>query len=60
VLAGDGAEHSWKERWRFTRNPKADTSVSDERHEITFAGTDQWMVAHRGWVVTEIERLPAG
>jgi hypothetical protein len=59
VLAGDTTEHSWEERWRFTRNPKVDTSVSDERHEITDARTDQWMVAHQGWVVTEIARLPA-
>src|SRR5215471_9179731 len=60
VLAGDSTERSWKERWRFARNPKADTSVTDERHEITFARADQWMVAHRGWVVTQIDRPPAG
>lgn len=59
VLAGDSSEHSWEERWRFTRNPKADTSISDERHEITDVRTDQWMVAHCGWVVTEVTRLPA-
>jgi hypothetical protein len=59
VLAGDDTVHSWQERWRFNRNPQADTSVSDERHEITFARADQWMFAHRGWVVTEIARLPA-
>jgi predicted lipid-binding transport protein (Tim44 family) len=60
VLAGDSTEHAWKERWRFTRNPATDTSASDERHEISSARTGQWMVAHRGWVVTQIERLPAG
>jgi predicted lipid-binding transport protein (Tim44 family) len=59
VLGGDRAEHSWQERWRFSRDPQVDTSASDERHEITFVDTDQWMVAHRGWVVTDIERLPA-
>jgi predicted lipid-binding transport protein (Tim44 family) len=58
VLAGDDTERSWEERWRFTRDPQADTSASDERHEITFVRTDQWMVAHRGWLVTEITRLP--
>ncbi len=59
VLAGDTCEHSWEERWRFAREPQADTSASDERHEITFDRTGQWMVAHRGWIVTQIERLPA-
>jgi inner membrane protein import complex subunit Tim44-like protein len=59
VLAGGGTEHSWEELWRFTRGPKADTSVSDERHEITNVAGDQWMVAHRGWIVTDIARLPA-
>jgi predicted lipid-binding transport protein (Tim44 family) len=59
VLAGDDTEHRWEERWRFTRDPKVETSVGDERHEISAARTDQWMVAHHGWVVTEIERLPA-
>jgi hypothetical protein len=60
MLAGDTTEHSWEERWRFTRNPAVDTSASDERHEIAAARADQWMVAHRGWLVTEIARLPAG
>jgi len=58
VLAGDGTEHSWEELWHFTRDPRADTSVSDERHEITNVPSDQWMVAHRGWRVTDIARLP--
>jgi predicted lipid-binding transport protein (Tim44 family) len=59
VVAGDDSEHSWEEQWRFMRDPNADTSVSDERHEIAPARPDEWMVAHRGWVVTEIARLPA-
>jgi len=59
VLAGDGTVHSWQERWLFTRNPQVDTSASDERHQIARDRTGQWMVAHRGWIVTEIARLPA-
>jgi hypothetical protein len=59
VLAGDDTEHSWVERWRFTRDPKVDTAVSDEHHEIAAARADQWLVAHRGWIVTEITRLPS-
>jgi predicted lipid-binding transport protein (Tim44 family) len=59
VLAGDGTERSWTERWRFTRNPAADTSASDLRHEITLDPAAQWMVAHSGWTVTDITRQPA-
>ena len=59
ILAGDDTGHSWEEIWRFARDPGVDTSVSDERHQITNVRTEQWMVAHRGWVVTEIARLPA-
>jgi len=58
VAEGDTAEHAWDELWRFTRTPGADTAVSDERHEITLAEPDRWLVAHRGWTVTSIERLP--
>jgi Tim44-like domain len=57
VLAGDSSEHSWDELWRFVRDPQAHASANDERHETTLVAADQWMVAHRGWVVTEIERL---
>lgn len=59
VLTGGDTELSWEEDWRFTRDPGANTSVSDMRHQITSVRADQWMVAHRGWVVTEIARLPA-
>jgi len=59
VVAGDSTERSWEELWRFTRHPGVDTTTSDEQHEITDVRTDQWMVAHRGWVVTDIARLPA-
>jgi hypothetical protein len=30
----------------------------DRDHTLKF-GDEGWMVAHRGWVVTQIERLPA-
>src|SRR5215469_13074010 len=59
VVGGDSAEHSWDEVWRFTRTAGADTSASDERHEITFDDPDRWMVAHRGWTVASITKLSA-
>lgn len=58
TVAGDGDEHTWEELWRFTRQTGADTSDSDERHQVTSVHTDQWMFAHRGWIVTDIARLP--
>jgi predicted lipid-binding transport protein (Tim44 family) len=58
AVAGDRDEHSWEELWRFTRRDGADTSASDERHQITSVRADQWMFAHRGWVVTDIARSP--
>jgi predicted lipid-binding transport protein (Tim44 family) len=60
VLDGDSIERSWEERWRFRRDPGSDTSASDQRHQITLDPADQWMFAHRGWIVTQIERLPPG
>ena len=58
VLAGDGTEHSWDELWRFTRTPGADTAASDQRHILAADPAGQWLVAHQGWVVTQITRLP--
>lgn len=55
VVSGTETVNQWDERWRFERDPSVDTSASDEQHILSFK--DQWMVAHRGWVVTEIERL---
>lgn len=59
ILEGDDTERPWEERWRFTRDPQVDTSVIDERHEISLIDADEWLVAHRGWQVTLITRLPA-
>lgn len=60
LLAGDGTEHSWDELWRFTRTPGEDTSAGDKRHILAAGDTGRWLVAHQGWVVTQITRLPAG
>jgi hypothetical protein len=37
--------------WTFERNPSVDTSAEDEDHEVADGG---WLVAHRGWRLTEI------
>ena len=58
VVAGDATVRRWSERWRFERDPSLDSSQTDREHTLMF-GDEGWMVAHRGWVVTQIERLPA-
>ncbi|MGD1054182.1 MAG: TIM44-like domain-containing protein [Candidatus Dormibacteria bacterium] len=58
VVAGDATVRRWSERWRFERDPSMDSSQTDRDHTLKF-GDEGWLVAHRGWVVTQIERLPA-
>jgi hypothetical protein len=58
VVAGDATVRRWSERWRFERDPSMDSSQTDRDHTLKF-GDEGWMVAPRGWVVTQIERLPA-
>jgi hypothetical protein len=56
LASGTTDEHRWTEKWMFERDPSVDTSASDEAHILCF-DDEEWMVAHRGWVVTSIERL---
>ena len=56
VVGGDAVVRRWSEHWRFERDPSLDSSATDREHTLRF--TDGWWVAHRGWVVTQIERLP--
>lgn len=56
LVAGDSTVRRWSEHWRFERDPSLDSSASDLQHTMRFG--DGWCVAHRGWVVTQIERLP--
>jgi len=56
VVAGDTTVRRWAEVWRFERDPARDSSETDREHTLRFG--DGWLVAHRGWVVTRIQRLP--
>ena len=56
IVSGDALVRRWSERWRFERDPAVDSSRTDFQHSMAFH--DGWLVAHRGWVVTQIERLP--
>jgi hypothetical protein len=53
VIQGSTDVITWREDWTLTRDPRVSDAAEDEK--LTLSG--QWFVAHRGWVVTEIERL---
>ncbi len=54
IVEGSTDDIEWQEDWTLTRDPRiSDTRGEDET--LTLSG--QWFVAHKGWVVTKIERL---
>jgi predicted lipid-binding transport protein (Tim44 family) len=54
IIEGSTDVITWQEDWTLTRDPRvSDTSGEDET--LTLSG--QWFIAHKGWVVTTIERL---
>jgi hypothetical protein len=57
IISDDRTVQQWAELWQFERDPKLDSSATDQQHTLSF-GPDAWLFAHRGWVVTGIERLP--
>jgi predicted lipid-binding transport protein (Tim44 family) len=59
VLAGDFSEREWDENWTFWRDPSASSAEVDREHVVNIENTNGWLFAHRGWVVTAIERLSA-
>ena len=59
LIAGSDQWQEWDERWTFWRDPSVDTSASDEQHILMHEEEGGWMFAHRGWIVTKIERLGA-
>jgi predicted lipid-binding transport protein (Tim44 family) len=54
ILSDDGSPHHFTEVWQFERNPTVDSSATDLQHAASF-GPDEWLFAHRGWVVTDIQ-----
>jgi predicted lipid-binding transport protein (Tim44 family) len=51
VVEGSEQDMTWQEDWTLTRDPRQDTSRTDDK--LTASG--QWFVAHKGWIVTQIE-----
>jgi predicted lipid-binding transport protein (Tim44 family) len=56
VISDDGQAQRWSELWQFERDSSLDPSATDRRHALSFEA-DGWLFAHRGWVVTAIQRL---
>jgi predicted lipid-binding transport protein (Tim44 family) len=53
ILSDDGSPQSFTEVWQFERDPTVDSSATDAKHGSF--GPDEWLFAHRGWVVTDIQ-----
>lgn len=59
IIAGDFSQREWDEDWTFWRDPSVASSSVDREHMISPVNREGWLFAHRGWVVTHIERLGA-
>lgn len=57
AVAGDESDHEWDEDWTFERHPQPDTGTVDEQHALLPTAEGGWMFAHRGWVVSAIQRV---
>jgi predicted lipid-binding transport protein (Tim44 family) len=46
----------WDEDWTFWRDPTIDSSATDRDHALRREADGFWMFAHKGWIVTSIQR----
>ena len=59
VVAGSDAETQWDEDWTFARTAADGCDAVDEDHETRTDEQGGWMLPHRGWVATAIQRVGA-
>ena len=59
VVAGTDAETQWDEDWTFARTAADGCDAVDEDHETRTDEQGGWMLPHRGWVATAIQRVGA-
>ena len=57
VVAGTDAETQWDEEWTFARTAAAGCDAVDEDHATRTDAQGGWMLPHRGWVATAIQRV---
>ena len=59
VVAGDYTQHEWDENWTFWRDTSVDATDLDKALTLVPIDAGGWLVAHRGWIVTAVERVGA-
>lgn len=57
VIAGSTAETAWDEEWTFQRTAADGSDAVDEDHALRTDDQGGWMMPHRGWVATAIQRI---
>ena len=57
MVAGSDAETQWDEDWTFARIAADGADAVDEDHTTRTDEQGGWMLPHRGWVATAIQRV---
>ena len=57
VVAGSDADTQWDEEWTFARTAADGCDAVDEDHATRTDDQGGWMLPHRGWVATAIQRV---
>jgi predicted lipid-binding transport protein (Tim44 family) len=56
LTAGSEQIHEWDDDWTFWRDPTVDSSATDKQRTEMFEREGGWFIAHKGWIVTSIQR----
>jgi len=59
LVSGSEQAHEWDEDWTFWRDPSVDSSATDRQRTEMRQSQGGWFIAHKGWMVTAIERAGA-
>ena len=59
VIAGTETESEWDEDWTFQRTAADGCDAVDEDHALRTTEQGGWLLPHRGWVATAIQRAGA-
>jgi len=57
VVAGDYTQRQWDENWTFERDTSVDAAPVDTALTFVPIEAGGWLVAHRGWMVTAVDRV---
>ena len=59
VIAGTDTDAEWDEDWTFQRTAADGCDAVDEDHALRTTEQGGWLLPHRGWVATAIQRVRA-